>query len=448
MGLIVRQFREYALLMIKSISHGVLVYACFFGACAIIFNIYLPSAFFFMGAFTSILSLIFFKTVYIKYQKKWDMAPAILIGVPYSAAVSIIYLLAGNHMLVSVLLFLYLIYLWKSGWNTSESGINYDLYKEQFFNGFKLLILLILISIMYGSEALSDVVSRFSIIYTITGPIILKNSREMQYVNTRRTKKSEILNMLTSVAVAILMLSASSNVFISCLLVFLKNLITVLDNILTIPVKLIGYVVGWMIMPLASWLLSRSKNSIPPEIININENKQLEEIEGIVIPYGIQIAIKLFVFIAVIYGLIKLYNVYASKKKTDDFSESREFVLSADQIRGDVKNRLSSFVTKILGKLKPGRNTLRGKIRFIYYNFLELSIKYGTYKSIDETPENISSNTSKLLKESYASLKDLTQLYQKTRYSPYEPGIEDYKEAERDFREIKERLAQNRKPPA
>jgi hypothetical protein len=165
---------------------------------------------------------------------------------------------------------------------------------------------------------------------------------------------------------------------------------------------------------------------------------------GPFIPHNIETGLKIALLIIIAAAVIRIYNKHPKKKSNDDYAESREFVLNTRQLRDEIKKNFTSLASRFRrkGRVKPV--TLKEKIRYLYYSFLELDIKHGIYKNKSQTSREIGRETVDYLKDNAGVVENLTSIYENARYGADEALEEDYKTAAESFREIKNKLGSTR----
>lgn len=424
-----KQYREYAIYLMKSVCSSSIVYVCFYTLCLILFGIHLPAALFLSGTASVLCSFISGH-----HNKNHPLAN----GTVFSLAAAIIFYLLGSTPMILFISFSFDLLLWRIGWSLQNSGIQYELYREQFITGLRLLIAAMLISIMFKDMSAISMMSRYSVIYLILGLLLLRNSREFQYVRFKIDKHAGFINLLANLFIIIMLLLITSDGFLSAVSLFSKAAWNLFDRLLEEIIYAAGLVIGFILTPLINFL----KHTIHyKDNISLNNNNSNQYIQnppaGSNIPPAVYLILKIIIIAAAAAVIIKLYNSYSKRKKNRDYSEEKEFIFNIDEVSRSIKKNLSSTLNKVREIFNMRPVSIRDKIRYIYTNFLKLSIKKGIYTKISETPEEIKVKSQSYTKEN-AGLGLLTDVYEKARYSKGSISEADLDNAKSGYLKIKD----------
>jgi hypothetical protein len=335
--------------------------------------------------------------------------------------------------------FLLCILLWNAGSGIISSGLQYDLFRNQFSKGLMILIAVIVFSLIYSDNTIINNIGRFSIIYLVINPMLLRSVREYEYVKAQRSKKADTISVAINISIALILILITSNKFLSLIYIGGRYVFNALDRLLSAVLYVILLPIGYLLMPLINALARRIK--LDPDTININIKGDTEKLpvnEGLKVPPAVATSIKIVIAVAIVVVLIKLYSVYVRRNRKADYTESREFEFSMDDLRNNFKAKLSSVLSSIGKRIRPRPYDLREKIRYIFTNYLDLSVKKGIYSEVSQTHRDLEIKTVSVI-NSEAGIKKLTDTYEKARYSQYDVSEEDYENARQGFAEIKEK---------
>ena len=429
MVLNLKRYREYIIYLMKDVCSSSIIYVCFYMLCFILFGIRLPAVLFFSGAVSVICSFLS-----VRYNKNYVFVK----GTAFSLITAIILYLSGSTPAILLTSFLFNLLMWRIGWNLQNSGIQYQLYREQFITGFRLLAAAMLISIMCKDVPAISITSRYSINYLILGLLLLRNSREFQYIKPEKDTHTGTINLLANLFIIIVLLLITSNTFLSAVLLFLKAAWNTLDMLLEKIIYAAGLVIGFILTPLINLLKRNVHNS---NKININNNSPSQYIQnppaGSGIPPAVYLILKIIIIAAAAAIIIRLYNSYLKKKEKRDYSEEKEFIFNIDEVGSSIKKDLSAAFNRIRKVLIKKPVSVRDRIRYIYTNFLRLSIKKGIYAKISETPEEIKANAASYIKVD-EGIKLLTDTYERARYSNGNISQTDLDDARAGFQKVKD----------
>jgi hypothetical protein len=200
-------------------------------------------------------------------------------------------------------------------------------------------------------------------------------------------------------------------------------------------IKVISYPLIMLLTAIVKWLNSRgfempvlSEQGIPPDALT-NDN-----VRKLVLSPAVLTVIKILVLAAAAFLLFKIASRhYKRGRMKDEFYEEREFIYNPGSITDSIKKALSSLFHR---KDRPKPRTLAERIRYLYYDFLELNVKSGTYRSISDTPRDIKHRSLEYLDGEGENLGEITRLYEAARYGRGNVGEDDFSSMKSRFEEV------------
>lgn len=433
-----KQYREYLIYMLKSFSLTVSTYSFLLFLTNGLFSLYLDTRFFFIGIFMTSLSMFLYKFLKAKYPKPLKNKHYIVMGILISALLGYMGLYIGSGIIISILTFLFYLYLWKLGLDMSAAGLQYDMFKGQFTSELRLMLIFTLVSFLFQNPPVTRILGQFSILYIVLGVVLLRNTRDIRYVKAQKNNRADAVNIAATAVIILVLLFAASDNFIFYITLLLKYSWMIIDKLLSIIIIIVGYPIGYLLTPLINWMLGLNLapwspleiSGKPPEDVPLSGNS------GLNLPYALEVSLKVVLIIIVFIICIKIYKKFAGKQRLTDFEESREFVLSFEDVRNNIKKRLLSLST-IFSKKRSEPSNFRDYIRYVYYDFLKLSIKLGLYKNISDTHRSIEKTNEAILICDAAAVNRITSIYEKARYGVDEPDEGDCKIATDSLKQLK-----------
>jgi len=361
-----------------------------------------------------------------------------VMGILISTLLGYMGLHMGSGIIILILTFLFYLYLWKLGLDMSAAGLQYDMFKGQFTSELRLMLIFTLVSFLFQNPPVTHSLGQFSILYIVLGVVLLRNARDIQYVKAQKSNRADVMNIAATVIIILVLLLAASDNFIFYITLLLKYSWMIIDKFLSILIIIIGYPIGYLLTPLINWILGLNLppwspleiSGSPPEDVQQSGNG------GLNLPYALEIGLKVVLIIIVFIICIKIYKKFAGKQRITDFEESREFVLSFEDVRNNIKKRLLSLST-IFSRKRNEPSSFRDYIRYVYYDFLKLSIKLGLYKNISDTHRSIEKTNEAILICDAAAVNRITSVYEKARYGVDEPDEGDYRIVVDSYKQLK-----------
>jgi hypothetical protein len=352
---------------------------------------------FFSGVFISLFSLKFHHAAGRRRRGTMGKYESMAWGIPACGLLSLMFIRTGY--IEAVISAIYSLYLWMLAFGMHGAGIRYDVYREQFTNWLRILLGIVAVSAIQGDPGAIETAGRYSIIFVISGPLLLRNSRELNLAKPGGGRKARIINIAANMAVVLPLMLVSSDGFIACLVSISGFIFNLINRALGYGVYIIAYPIGMLLsLVMYRFKLKADFNDIIIKPADPGEVPPVME-SGPFIPHNIETGLKIVLLIIIAAVVIRIYNKHPKKKSTDDYTESREFVLNTRQLRDEIKKNFTSIASRFRrkGRVKPV--TLKEKIRYLYYSFLELDIKHGIYKNKSQTSREIGRETMDYLKD-------------------------------------------------
>lgn len=440
-------FLEYAIFFLKAVSHTIFLYSCLYMISRSLFSIDPGKFLLYMGILTVLMSLILNRLLKAKAREQFLEKYFLASGILLSAFLGLIVYFTSGSIPLLLSAILYNTYLWKLGCDLGDWGIDYGSFRQQFLDELKVLIPAALVSVFVSLPLLSQTLGQYTAAYIIIGPVILRYSRDMLHTDILKSRRANMMNILTIAFVVLALLLVTSEGFLTNVSIFLGYIGMVVDTVLSFLVYLIAYPVGYLVSKLFSFIMALLGSKL--DILNqdeINPNKALNPPAGsevFIIPDVVITVLKIIVPAVLVIILIKFIRRGRIESKGKDFSETREFVFSLEDVRRGLKKGLSSLSSLFRRKASNIPVTIEEKVRFIYSGFLEICKEKRIYRKSSQTHRNLEHSCSTQMEDRVSYIKDLTKIYEKARYGNKKLEDADYTSAAEDLMHIKEERIQD-----
>lgn len=315
-----------------------------------------------------------------------------------------------------------------------ELPVDYEEYKAKAKQG---VIIIVIIAIMsFGLEkAIADYLYRFFINYMIITVILLRESRNYYYKVTRTTKSVEKVSIIKKLFINTFFkygIVIASTIILTTDWVLNKSLSLInainkwidiaIGIILDVGTKIVGPIVAFIIGVLHN-LLSKVGFGGEKELFStgIHRIKKLEILKngGATIVDNIiwKNALKITILaITTLFVVDVVKKMKFMKIRNEQSKEEKEKIYKKGKVKLDYKNNISSIIKKIFRV----NYTIKDRILNVYREFEKIGQKTEIYKSYMTATQY--KNVTKESIENHKYLDEMTDIYNKVKFSNYDPS--------------------------
>lgn len=313
---------------------------------------------------------------------------------------------------------------------------DYELEIDAFKKGLLLFFMMLLASIVTISvHILESYSAQYILIYLVSSVVIMRTMRLLKYssdnIEGERVNKRYTICMIAFSA-------------IMCIEAVKKTIIKGISFACNIIIKLIGYVLYWLIIGVGyavefivnklNKLLKISLNDIDDNLFKnlLEKNRTQNKKEGYLAEYifnspVLKIILRIALVLLILYFVLKLIKGMAIKREEENgYVEDKEFIKREKKGYGGLIKKISMSIRP----KNPGEY-----IRYYYQRFMNLCIKKGVFITNKDTTREINDKSKVEFDE--GSLEDIRGIYIKTRYSKDDASKEMMENFKKNYRNIK-----------
>ncbi|WP_102399089.1 hypothetical protein [Haloimpatiens massiliensis] len=379
--------------------------------------------------FFSILTSVFFME-YINYKKnnKW-----LVLGVPILLGLSVNFFL--NKSFISFTLnSAYILFIIVYSYNIEKNNVNYYFSRDVFKKSLFIVILLWIITMLFGNIS-NKTFFRFYIIYFTIGIIYLREIRDYNYniIN----KKSLIIDGITVGFIFSLSIEKFYDIFFKGLML----LKTIFDYVVNVVIKMLIFVLDKPYTAILNFLKSLFKEEVVSEKGTLKK-KVIEKKTKEMISYAdkdinfLRIIIRIVVFLIIsiiVYKIVSKLMYHSSKEEnTNVISEEKEKI----EIGG--KKKKKNILNKFIKSIYFGKDP-KNKIKY-FYRQLQMYSKekeiFDEYMTATQLENSIIINRD-VEKE---DLKYITDRYNEVKFSQHEIEKRTAEEFKNRYIKVKKKI--------
>lgn len=382
-------------------------------------------------------SIIFFNLLisvflmeYINYKKnnKW-----LALGFPALLWLGVNFLFYKSFVPFT-LNYVYVLFIIVYSYNLEKNHVNYYFSREIFRKSLFIIILLWLITMLFGNIS-NKTFFRFYIIYFTIGIIYLREIRDYNYnvIN----KKSLIIDGVTAVFIFSLSIEKFYHIFFKGLML----LKTVFDYVVNVVIKMLMFVLDKPYTEILNFLKSlfreeivSEKGTLKKKIVN-KKTKEIVSYANVDMTF-IRIIIKILTFALiciVVYKIASKLIYYSSKEENANvISEEKE------KIEIEEKKKKKSILNRFMNSIYFGKDPKK-KIRH-FYRELEIDSKekemFNEYMTATQLENSIIINRNVKREE----LKYITDRYNEVKFSHHEIEKTTAEEFKNNYFKVKKKI--------
>lgn len=337
-----------------------------------------------------------------------------------------------------------------------EFPVNYEEYKSKAKLGAIILAVTAIIS-FWLEKSIADYLYRFFINYMIVTVILLKESRDYSYKvridvkNTEKIKKPGIIkNLFTNIFFKYGIVIASTimlttdwvlNKSLSLLNVLNKVTDIIIGIILDLVTKIVGPIVALVVLVLNKLLMkagfslnfeqfSKGLNEVNPKRL---DNSGATTTDNFIVYNTLKI---IFVVIIILFIVDVVKKMRFLKYKSEQYSEDKEKI--DKNSKGVKDNNKKNHILSIIKKVLKTNNTIKAKILDTYKDFEKIAKKAEIYKPYMTATQLKNKTKSNIENDNY--LDEMTDIYNKVKFSNYEPNENQLDLVRKSFDNVKKQL--------
>ncbi|MFZ5351320.1 MAG: DUF4129 domain-containing protein [Bacillota bacterium] len=407
------------------------------------------------GHFSLVIPVVFsilgFGVNYISFKgmKKEHRSLLIVAGGVALSIVSSLILQGISNLVASLLVLLFFILLWNRAIKYFYEEYEFIYSVDQFYKSAAVLIVLNLYTnYTISAVVFAPIIRAYTVLYIAAAIILMFEMRSVKYLRhmERKHPLSEILFTILILAATFVM---SSPKFIAAVYLAIKAVLKpVTDIVIKVAVIIatpIAYVFEWIIRRLKPMLASAAeKMGLTEEGIAEREAKELAD----VITYDSEMfqrilkvastVILLIMLVVITYLIYKYIDRYVRSKKSDGYTEDKEFVL--DLKGSGISALINNFKGTISDLYKRAAFNLtadnREKLRHEYKCFLLKLYSKNIIGEENHTAWEVLEIISKGYPGSNTYMEHITQSYEEVRYGTKQPGNSELKRFRADIDEV------------
>jgi hypothetical protein len=311
-----------------------------------------------------------------------------------------------------------------------EDSIEYSSYRRRVIIGIYSLVAIGIILLAVNGE-FRDYLLRFYILFLSSSIILLRESRRFRY--NIKGKKSILTNIMVMISVVILSMDKVYNLVSFAIKTFWIGLGYITGFLVVIIIRLLA--------PLINYL--EIQQNKPVEIkgmqpAEVAPGKLIEELlniqEGGIreIPQEVVLAFRITMLLITAFTAYKFYKSYKYSKNNvnEGIIEKREKIARTSTRK---KNSFVSTLKEIFTE-----KDLKAQILKIYGSFEKKTYEKNIFKK-NMTATQLY-NVSKAYIDNVESVKNITEVYNKTKFSQYSASESELKEIKENYRSIKDEI--------
>lgn len=404
--------------LLYSLTFSIL-YFIIWNFAAFIFMQLMPDTRIFVLEFLMVCLMQFLST---KYSKKiLIFLPSCVLGIS-----TLIVIYGASHYLANIIyLIINLFILAKE----DENSIEYNNYRKKIIIGIYSLVAMGIMLLAVNVE-IRTYLLRFYILFLVSSIILLRESRRLRY--SVQGKKTILANIIVMISVVIL---SSDKIFRLVVLVFRSlwwGISYIADIILMILVRLLIPFMNYV-----EYQIQRINKLRGDKSIQMESGKSFKDIMGIQenvqdIPQWMVLGVKIIILLAAAYIAYRLYKSYRYRGMNDfeGVTEKRE------KIRKTSAKERQSMMT-VFKKIFSERD-IRAQILKVYESFEKKTYEKNIFKRHMTATQLY--NVSKTYIYNLKALKNITDTYNKTKFSQHNPSASELKSIKENYRNLKEQI--------
>jgi len=306
--------------------------------------------------------------------------------------------------------------------------VNYYQYKRTLTNGLYLIIPIGIIGIMFRSE-LIIYLFRAYMFYLILTIITFRES--LRYMYNIRNKSSIYVNLGIVLGIIALCQEYAFNAF-NKIIIWIFGLISFVgDLILTVIVKILEKPMQFIVDSLKKAMM---KNQHLEEMLDrIGDKSEVREFIYGESTLKYPIWIKIVLLIIVFYLLYKIVSKIAIGVKVNENYEE-----CVESINEKSHKKKPSYISKFIKKIFRKKGDIREEILYNYKNFEEITEKADIYKTYMTATQL--KNVTKVKIDNVDGLEDMTNIYNKAKFSTQELNEENLQQVKNSYENIKKQI--------
>lgn len=312
-----------------------------------------------------------------------------------------------------------------------ENSVEYSTYRKKVLNGVYSLAA-IGVTLIAVNDNFRTYQLRFYILFLISSIILLRESRRFRY--NIKGKKSILANLIIMLSVVILTTDRVFNLVTIILKAFWAVISYITGIIIVILVRLLTPLINYL-----EYQISRIPNKIkgmqPAEMDPGKSLDELMKIKGDTIaeiPPQAVLAFKLillFIITALAYRIYKKYR-YNGRKEHQGIVEKREKI-----IKENTKEK-KSLINSLKGIFE--KEDTKIQILKVFQSFEKKTYEKNIFKKHMTATQLY--NISRVYIDKSKNIKDITEIYNRTKFSQHLPSVSELKEIKDKYKVIKSQI--------
>lgn len=314
-----------------------------------------------------------------------------------------------------------------------ENSIEYSTYRRKVMTGIYSLVAIGVVLLAVNVD-FRIYLLRFYILFLISSIILLRESRRFRY--NVKGKKPILNNLMVMVSVVVLTTDKIFNIISSVFYIFWTGISYVTGFLLVILIRLL--------IPIANYLeskVSRDPNKVkgmqPQELDYSNSFEDLIKMQGETVreisPQAVFMfkLIVLFIMAFIAYRLYKSYR-YKGRNEFEGITEKREKITK--EISKEKKSIVNTIKELFLEK------DVKAQILKVYQSFEKKTYEKNIFKRHMTATQLY--NVSKSYIDKSKPLKDITEIYNRAKFSKDNPSEVALREIRESYKDIKNQIDQ------
>ncbi len=309
-----------------------------------------------------------------------------------------------------------------------NDNITYYQCKRTLTNGLYLIVPIGVIGIVFRSDLIMYLFRAY-MFYLILMIITFRES--LRYMYNIRNKSSIYVNLGIVLGIVALCQDYAFNLFNKAITWIFGGISFVVERILTLIVKILEKPIEFIVENLKKIMM---KNKHLEEMLDKleNTNKAKEFIyEESTLKYPIWI--KIVLLIIVLYLLYKIVSRIAIGVKVNE-----NYVECVESINEKSQEKKPSYISKFIKKIFRKKGDIREEILYNYKNFEEITEKADIYKTYMTATQL--KNVTKVKIDNVEDLNDMTNIYNKAKFSTQELSEENLQQVKSGYENVKKQI--------
>ncbi len=348
------------------------------------------------------------------------------VAIPLIISVLILHFILKDSLIIVNLIFVAATMIYSL--TIENDNITYYQCKRILTNGLYLIVPIGVIGVIFRSDLIMYLFRAY-MFYLILMIITFRES--LRYMYNIRNKSSIYVNLGIVLGIVALCQDYAFKAFNKFMTWILGIVSFVIDAILTLMIKIFEKPMQFIVDSLKEIMM---KNQHLEEMLDRlgNESKVREFIyEETTFKYPIWI--KIVLLIIVLYLLYKIVSQIAIGVKVNE-----SYVECVESINEKSQEKKPSYISKFIKKIFRKKGDVREEILYNYKNFEEITEKADIYKTYMTATQL--KNVTKVKIDNVDGLNDMTNIYNKAKFSTQELSEEDLQQVKNSYENIKKQI--------